>query len=344
MLKRITTTLTLLLVIGSGVLLAFWYLPLNNEAPVRIDVRPGQTLSHLSRQWEAEGWLPSALLLRVQARVYGQERSLRVGEYDVPAGLNTPQLLQFLQNATPVAYRLTLIEGRPLREALTVLAADDRLQQDVQPLTPAAVSQLLGLDGSAEGWLYPDTYVVHRGDKVSAVIRQAYARMQQQLQDAWAARAEGLPYASPYDALIMASIVEKETGVEAERPVIAGVFVRRLQNNMRLETDPTVIYGLGEAFDGNLRRRHLQDRSNRWNTYRHKGLPPTPIALAGREALEAALHPAAGESLYFVARGDGSHVFSATLAEHSRAVREYQIRNRADDYRSAPPPPAASEE
>lgn len=346
MLKKLLATLSLLMVIGAGVALAFWYAPLNNTDTVRIDIRSGDTLGRLSRQWEADGWLPSALVLRLQARLYGLERAVRTGEYDIPVGLNMPQLLQLLATAAPVSYRITLIEGRPLREALQVLAAEQHLEQDVQPLTLEQVSALLNIKGSAEGWIYPDTYVFQRGERVSAILRQAHSRMQEQLQQAWEQRQSGLPYKTPYDALIMASLVEKETGVEYERPVIAGVFVRRLQKNMRLETDPTVIYGLGETFDGNLRRVHLRDASNPWNTYRHRGLPPTPIALAGRKALEAALHPADGTELFFVARGDGTHVFSDTLEAHTRAVRQYQIRNRRSDYRSAPPPagPATAEE
>ncbi|WP_228346730.1 endolytic transglycosylase MltG [Venatoribacter cucullus] len=346
MLKRILTGMSLLLVLLCGLLLANWLAPLNNTDTVRVDIRPGQTLSALSRQWQADGWLPSALVLRIQARLLGYERSLRTGEYDIPPGLNGTELLALLATATPVSYRIALIEGQPLREALRLLAAETRLQQDVEPFNEEQVARLLGINGSAEGWIYPDTYVFQRGEKVSVLLQQGYQRMQQQLQQAWEQRQPGLPYKTPYDALIMASLVEKETGVEYERAQIAGVFVRRLQKKMRLETDPTVIYGLGEAFSGNLRRSHLRDAANVWNTYRHRGLPPTPIALAGRKALEAALHPAEGTELFFVARGDGTHVFSDTLEAHNRAVREYQIRNRRTDYRSAPPPasPASAEE
>ena len=337
MLKRLLTLSALLLVTACAVVLALWFAPLNNSEPVRVDIRAGQTLSGLSRQWESDGWLPSARMLRIQARVYGHERALRQGEFEVPVGLDMPGLLQHLATAPALTYRVSLIEGRPLREALAVLAANERLEQDVVPLTPERVAEVLDIRGSAEGWIYPDTYVFQRGEKVSALLRQGYERMQQQLQQAWEQRQPGLPYKTPYDALIMASLVEKETGAGHERPLIAGVFVQRLQKNMRLETDPTVIYGLGASFDGNLRRVHLRDDANLWNTYRHHGLPPTPIALAGRKALEAALHPASTEALFFVARGDGTHVFSATLDAHNRAVQEYQIRNRRTDYRSAPP-------
>ncbi|MCD8521484.1 MAG: endolytic transglycosylase MltG [Saccharospirillaceae bacterium] len=341
--KRLLMLSSLAIVLFSATLLTIWQLPTSNEQTVRIEVVSGDTISSLSRRWQADGWLPSALLLRVQARLTEQERVLRVGEYDVPPALSGMQLLDFLATASPVTYRVSLIEGLQLRDALMALAQAPSLTQDLNPLTPDRVAEELGLPGNPEGWLYPDTYVYHSGEGVSSVLRQAYQRMRLQLAEAWEARASGLPYRSPYEALIMASIVEKETGAVAERPVIAGVFVRRLQNNMRLETDPTVIYGLGPQFDGNLRKKHLQDRTNPYNTYRQKGLPPTPIALAGRAALDAALNPAAGDELYFVARGDGSHQFSATLEEHNKAVREYQIFRRKKDYRSAPAEAAVPE-
>jgi len=322
----------LLVVMG----IAVWFMPTNNENTIRINIQNGDTLSGLSRQWEADGWLPSSLLLRIQSRLFGMDHSLRTGEFDVPPDLNGMELLNFLATAQPVTYRLALIEGLTLRSALPAIAEAPHLQQDIQPLTPESVAELIGVNGNPEGWLYPDTYIYHSGDKASSIILQAYERMQQQLDEAWQKRQIDLPYKNSYEALIMASIVEKETGVVSERPVIAGVFIRRIQKNMRLETDPTVIYGLGPDFDGNLRKKNLLDRTNPYNTYRHKGLPPTPIALAGRAALDAALNPADGEALYFVARGDGSHYFSSTLEEHNQAVRKYQIYRRKKDYRSAP--------
>lgn len=347
--KRVILTLfSVLLVLSVAVVGALWTMPTNNDDTIRIDVQRGDTLNRLAQQWQDDGWLPSALWLRVQAKVLKQEGVLRVGEYDIPAQLTGAQLLRHLQQARPVAYSLTLIEGTTLRDAIAVLAQADGLQQDIAPLTPMAIASLLELDGIAkanpEGWLYPDTYIYHRGDRVSAIIRQAHQRMQRELDDAWQHRQANLPYKTPYEVLIMASIIEKETGAPWEREEIAGVFVRRLQKNMRLQTDPTIIYGLGDEFKGNLRRRHLNDASNIYNSYRHHGLPPTPIALVGRAALQAAVNPKDGDTLFFVARGDGTHVFSATLAEHNRAVRHYQINNRRADYRSAPPaqPPQSS--
>lgn len=334
MLKRLAILLFTIILVGIGVGVALWYIPLFNKESVRIEIKPGQTLGVLAEQWQQQGWLPSALLLRLQARVYGDQ--LKVGEYEVPVKLNSAELLPYLTSATPIAYRFTLVEGQTLQDALLFLRNKKDIINDISPLNMAEVGRYLKIDGSPEGWIYPDTYVYHRGDKVSSILRQAYIRMQQQLDEAWRNRADNLPYETPYDALIMASIVEKETGLASERARIAGVFVRRLEKNMRLETDPTVIYGLGHSFSGNLTRKHLQDRSNIWNTYRHFGLPPTPIALVGREALEAALHPAVGDELFFVARGDGSHEFSATLEAHNKAVRHYQINNRVKNYRSAP--------
>jgi UPF0755 protein len=214
----------------------------------------------------------------------------------------------------------------------------------VRDVPVAQLLQALDVDAQSanqpEGLFFPDTYVFSGATSDRDILRQAYRRLQQVLAQEWNARAANLPYRSAYEALIMASIVERETGAGSERPEIAGVFVRRLQKDMLLQTDPAVIYGLGAQFDGNLRRRDLEDDSNAYNTYLHRGLPPTPIALAGRAAIRAALQPSAGDALYFVAKGDGSHQFSATLDEHERAVKKYQIERRRADYRSSPAKPA----
>lgn len=311
---------------------------------ITIEINRGQTLSELAYSWEKQGWLPHAKVLLLQARVLGHGKNLKPGEYDIPAGTTTFELLKLLTQGSSKRYRISLIEGTRLSEALVRLAQAPKLIQDVQPLNPASVQKLLLLDQVAEGWIYPDTYVYQAGDSASSILEQAHARMKTVLAQEWQLyqervskdKSKKLPYSSPYEALVMASIVEKETGQAHERPEIAGVFIRRLQKNMRLETDPTVIYGLGETFNGNLRKKHLRDRSNPYNTYRNKGLPPSPIALAGREAINAALNPDDGKTLFFVAKGDGSHYFSTTLEEHNRAVRKYQIFRRSKDYRSAP--------
>jgi UPF0755 protein len=322
------------LVLGSA---GYWWLSQENlnQTSVVVVIEKGQTLNHMAQQWEDEGWLRSALRLKVAARLTGGARDIRAGEFIIPPRLNSLTILPYLAEAQTRTYRVSLIEGRRLSAALESLGQAEHLQQDLGPLTRERVSDYLDLSVDVEAQLYPDTYVYHRNQPVSEIITQAHDRLNQVLKEEWDARSENLPYSEPYEALVMASIIEKETGVASERPVIAGVFVRRLQKNMRLETDPTVIYGLGESFDGNLTRAHLRDRSNPYNTYRNKGLPPGPIALAGREAIRAALNPADGTELFFVARGDGSHYFSSTLEEHNKAVRRYQLSRRSD-YRSAP--------
>ncbi|KJS28084.1 MAG: aminodeoxychorismate lyase, partial [Pseudomonas sp. BRH_c35] len=212
-----------------------------------------------------------------------------------------------------------------------------KLEQTLDGLTDAEIMSRIGASGQhPEGRFFPDTYRFTRGTSDADLLRRAYARLEQVLEEEWQQRAEGLPYKDAYQALIMASIIEKETGVPGERGEIAGVFVRRLARGMLLQTDPTVIYGMGEKYKGRITRTDLRTPTP-YNTYTNAGLPPTPIAMVGREAIHAALHPADGTSLYFVARGDGSHVFSDTLNQHNRAVREYQLKRRAD-YRSSPPP------
>ncbi len=339
MLKRLMLAMIALLVLAGLILgsVGYWWLSQKNlnQTSVVVVIEKGQSLNSMAQQWEDQGWLRSALRLKVAARLTGGARDVRAGEFIIPPGLSSLTILPYLAKAQTRTYRVSLIEGRRLSAALEALSQAEHLQQDLGALTAERVSDYLGLTVHAEAQLYPDTYVYHRNQPVSEIITQAHERLNRVLKEEWQARDANLPYTSPYEALVMASIIEKETGVASERPVIAGVFVRRLQKNMRLETDPTVIYGLGESFDGNLTRAHLRDRSNPYNTYRNKGLPPGPIALAGREAIRAALNPAEGTELFFVARGDGSHYFSSTLEEHNKAVRRYQLSRRSD-YRSAP--------
>lgn len=311
----------------------------HNEQPISVHVPSGSTLGALSNRWQADGWLPNATLLKLYARLFHRNTLIKAGEYKVPVGINSEELLVLLSTAKPIRYSITFIEGKTLAHALSRLANESRLKQDVTPLNYQSVQALLGLDQYPEGMLYPDTYTFERGERVSSVLQRAHLRLNKQLDAAWQQRAKRLPYQSPYEALIMASIVEKETGAAHERADIAAVFVSRLYKNMRLETDPTVIYGASiskQGFDGNLTRRHLRDRSNPYNTYRQRGLPPTPIALAGRAAINAALNPSKIKALYFVAKGDGTHQFSTTLADHNRAVRQYQKHKRRANYRSAP--------
>ncbi len=305
-----------------------------------LDVQPGDTPGGLFRRLEAEGRLQGAFWLRLYWRLNLADRTLHSGEYRLEPGMRVRDLLAAWLDGKVVQYSLTLVEGWNFRQVRAALARDARLNQTLQGLTDEQVMSELGYAGQhPEGRFFPDTYLFTRGTSDRDLLRQAYERLDRVLNEEWARREEGLPYQDAYQALIMASIIEKETGVPHERAEIAGVFVRRLQRGMLLQTDPTVIYGLGEAYAGRITRAHLRQPTP-YNTYTNAGLPPTPIAMVGREAIHAALHPAAGTSLFFVARGDGSHVFSDDLNQHNQAVRRYQLNRRAD-YRSSPAPAPA---
>jgi len=265
------------------------------------------------------------LVLAVHGRKVGQ---LKSGEYEVRAGMTPPQLLDLLTSGKVMHYSLTLVEGWTFRQVLAAMAAHPAITGDLLGLSGEEIMALIGRPGEhPEGRLFPDTYRFPRGTASIDLVKRAYSRMEEVMTEEWGRRAEGSPLQTPYEALILASIVEKETGLAAERAEIAGVFVRRLRQGMKLQTDPAVIYGLGAAFDGNLRRADLT-ADTPYNTYVRAGLPPTPIASPGRGAIRAVLHPAAGDSLYFVAKGDGSHAFSTTLEEHNQAVRYYQSRGQ----------------
>ena len=267
-------------------------------------------------QWKLLAWE-----LRVITR-------LQVGEYAMGHGITPVQLLRKLESGQVIQHRFTIVEGWSYRQLRDALLADDSIVQTLQEVDDAELMRRLGApDVPPEGRFLPETYHFTKGVTDFDLLRRAYLALHAHLEQAWASRAPGLPLETPDQALVLASIIEKETGVAGERAQIAGVFVRRLQMGMRLQTDPTVIYGLGNAFDGNLTRVHLQSDTP-FNTYMRSGLPPSPIALAGKAAIDAALHPADGDALYFVSRGDGSHVFSSTLREHNRAVRRYQLRQR----------------
>jgi UPF0755 protein len=304
----------------------------------------GGSLSMAARELEREGVLDHRRLLTLYARLTGRD-SVKAGEYRLQPGETPATLLRKLERGEVITYQATLVEGWTFRDALAYLQAQPRLKL-VLNSDDALEGFIAGLNlpgNHPEGWFFPDTYQYVAGNNDRDILLQAHQRMRDVLATEWENRAGALPYESSYEALIMASIVERETGVPDERGQIAGVFVRRLEQNMRLQTDPTVIYGLAENYDGNLRRQHLSQKTA-YNTYMIRGLPPTPIALPGQEAIHAALHPEEGDALYFVAKGDGSHQFSATLEEHNRAVQNYQVRRRVRNYQSAPPVPDASGE
>ncbi len=288
----------------------------------------GGSASSLGRDLAEQGILSSPLYMRVLARMDGNARRLKAGEYLIPPQTTPSGLLSLLASGKVIQYPLTLVEGWSFQQIREALNADSRIENTLDGLDDKAVMARLGRpDDLPEGLFLPDTYHFPKGTDDLRMLRRAMQSMDDVLAAEWKLRDEGLPLETPYQALILASIIEKETGLASERPQIAGVFIRRLRKGMLLQTDPTVIYGMGDAFDGNIRRTDLR-RDTPYNTYTRAGLPPTPIAMPGRAAIHAALHPADGSSLYFVARGDGGHVFSATLKEHNKAVRRYQLKRK----------------
>jgi UPF0755 protein len=288
-----------------------------------IEIPRGTSLRGLADRMTAEGILEHPYYLIALAYRQGDQTRIKAGEFELSPGMTPVEVLRRITSGQTVQYRVTLVEGWTFRQAVSAIDAHERLTGELGALSDEDLMRALGRAGEhPEGRLFPDTYSFPRGTARMSVLKQAFDRMEQVLAEEWEGRRDGLPIDTPYEALILASIIEKETGAPHERPEIAGVFVRRLQKGMRLQTDPTVIYGMGERFDGNIRRADLREATP-YNTYVINGLPPTPIALAGRAALRAALNPADGDTLYFVSRGDGTHVFSATLDEHNRAVRRH---------------------
>lgn len=288
---------------------------------------PGASMTTMVR--DLSQILPYPRLTLWWGRISGIDSRLQSGEYPLSSKIDALEFLRRIDDGEVVQHRLTLPEGWTFNRALAALH-NAGLRPALKGLDKTEIIEALGMRGydSPEGLLFPDTYVFSRGQSDVDILRVAHRRMTETLSREWRSREPGLPYRDIYQALIMASIVEKETAVASERAMVAGVLVRRLHEGMRLATDPTVIYGLGEAFDGDLRREHLSDGGNPYNTYRIRGLPPTPIALPGLASIRAALHPAAGSSLYFVATGDGRHVFTDTLEAHRAAVRRYQLKKR----------------
>ncbi|MGN7443105.1 endolytic transglycosylase MltG [Pseudomonas lactis] len=311
--------------------------PLKLPQEQLLDVPAGATPTGTFNRLEADGVLDDAFWLRLYWRFNLEGQPLHSGEYRMSPGLTAEGLIGLWQRGEVVQYSLTLVEGWNFRQVRTALAKHEKIVQTLAGLTDSEVMDKLGHPGVfPEGRFFPDTYRFVRGMADVEFLKKAYNRLDDVLAQEWSKRAADAPYTDPYQALIMASLVEKETGVPQERGQIAGVFVRRLKIGMLLQTDPTVIYGLGERYNGKLTRAHLKE-ANPYNTYMVAGLPPTPIAMVGREAIHAALNPVPGSSLYFVARGDGSHIFSDNLDAHNAAVREFQLKRRAD-YRSSPAP------
>lgn len=320
----------LLLMVAAPVGLAGWmYLFVQQEISVAEDsqelvLEHGLSLRSIADRLVTEQVLQEPWRFVLLVRVMGRERDIKAGNYELKRGMTVNDLFLTLTQGSSIQRSITFIEGWTFQQMREALNRHEDIRHLSVAMTDQEIMQHIGAkENHPEGLFFPDSYFFTRSSSDIDILKRAYHTMQRRLQQAWEGRSAGLPYQTPYEALILASLIEKETGRGEERPLIARVFLNRLQLNMRLQTDPTVIYGMGERFDGNLRRHDLT-QDTPYNTYTRGGLPPTPIAMPGMAAIHAALHPADGNALYFVSRGDGSHVFSATLDEHNRAVNQYQ--------------------
>lgn len=291
-----------------------------------IVIQPKSSLRSIANQLVAQGVLREPWRFIFLAKVLNKEQFLQAGNYTLNKNISPYQLLLSLNHGKTTQGSVTFIEGRSFAQMREKLANNDAVKQTIANLSDAEILKLLGSNHAvAEGLFFPDTFYFDRNTTDIALLKISYDAMQLRLEKAWQGRDKDLPYKNSYQALIMASIIEKETGKASERPMIAGVFINRLRIGMRLQTDPTVIYGMGVRFNGNIRKKDLVIDTP-YNTYTRSGLPPTPIAMPGLAAIEAALHPAKTKALYFVGKGDGSHAFSNNLDDHNRAVARYQLK------------------
>lgn len=298
--------------------------PLLVSTNTHFEVKKGTGFNQLCKQWQAKGWLENCWRYQVVAKLDPTLTDLKAGLYELTSDSVITNVKK-INKGDQVSFSFTIIEGQNLREVLEAIKKANNLQNDLKD--DALSMQILNSDMYLEGWLFPDTYHYHNNDTASSVLKRAAVKMQQVLEDAWHERSDDLPYDTAYKALIMASIIEKETGLASERPLIASAFVNRLNTNMRLQTDPTVIYGIGADFDGDIKSKDLRDYTP-YNTYRINGLPPTPIAMPSKAAILAAVNPPQSDYVYFVSKGDGSHQFSTTLKQHNVAVNTYILNKK----------------
>jgi peptidoglycan lytic transglycosylase G len=333
--RKIFMVLFILSFITGGIT-AWWFwndMQQQLDSPIEIEtgtainytIKPGMNLKLISEDLVQQGILKHPYYFMLEGRLQGTDSQIKAGEYLLQPETTQRQLLEQFEAGKVVQHSLALIEGWSYKEIMTAVSSNEVLIKTLPDTDSKTIMSALGYPGvHPDGRFFPDTYHFPSGMTDVEFLQRAYERMLEILDDEWQQKSEGLPYKSDDEALIMASIIEKETAVASERAAIAGVFVRRLQKGMKLQTDPTVIYAMGDDYHGNIRRKDLKTDSP-YNTYVYAGLPPTPIALPGVEAIHAALHPEQGETLYFVAKGDGSHYFSKTLKEHNRAVAKYQL-------------------
>ncbi len=303
--------------------------PLNLSPQAQeINIKPKSSLKSIANQLVEQQVIANALPFIILARVLGKEPYLQAGDYTLNKNVSPYQLMLSLNHGKSTQGSIIFIEGKTFKQMRAKLARNDAVKNTINGLTDAEIMRLVGNgEKHPEGLFFPDTFYFDRNTADTVLLKRAYDSMQAKLKVSWANRAPNLPYKNSYEALIMASIIEKETGKASERPMISGVFLNRLRIGMRLQTDPTVIYGMGDNFDGNIRRKDLI-ADTPYNTYTRAGLPPTPIAMPGLAAIEAALHPEKTKALYFVGKGDGSHAFSSSLLEHNRAVAKYQLKQK----------------
>ena len=289
-----------------------------------VTIPSGASLSSIGRQLSDAGLIDYPIIFNAVVRLSQKESKLRAGDFRIDTTWHYQQLLEHLIKDPEVQYSITLIEGMTIKDAMKQIQSHEKIKRSLPDVDVNALKALFNVEQYPEGMMLPDTYFIRAGANEAELYRRAYVALTDVLAREWSRRNDNLPFTSAYQALIAASVVEKETGKPEERPLIAAVIVNRLKKGMPLQMDPTVIYGLGDRFDGNIRKKDLSDMSP-YNTYTHKGLPPTPIALASAESLYAVLHPAPSDALYFVARGDGSHQFSSTLEAHNAAVKQFQL-------------------
>lgn len=328
LLIRLVAGLLVVCIIGAGYLFWAWNHSLKPGTEI-YNVKPGMSLRAFARELSARGALPESHSIVWLAHLTGHDRALKSGEYRFRDGMTASELLDQVVAGRVIEYPVVLVEGWTFQQFLAVLAEAPKLTHALSGLSVSAIMDRLGHPGEhPEGRFFPDTYYYSTGQTDIMILAKAYDKMQMLLQREWEGRENNLPLKNMHEALILASIVEKETGRDDERRLIAGVFINRLRHGMRLQTDPTVIYGMGKMFDGNLRIKDLR-RDTPYNTYTRKGLPPTPVAMPGKASLQAALHPTVTGAVFFVARGDGSHEFSSTLEEHNKAVLKYQLKGKS---------------
>jgi peptidoglycan lytic transglycosylase G len=323
--KRLLVLMLLVLAASMGWLAWYSEQPLvPGHLPQTFAVTPGTSLMGISAQLAKAGIVDHPMAFRLLGRLMGKSASIKAGVYMIEAPIAPVELYRKMERGDVTQDAIRFIEGWNIREVRAALDNSPELRHDSMGMDDATLLAAVGAqESNLEGLFFPDTYFFRPGSTDLEILRRAYRIQRDKLLKAWETRAPGLPYQSPYEALTMASIIEKETSSSEERPLIAAVFVNRLKIGMRLQTDPTVIYGMGDRFDGNLRKVDLE-RDTAYNTYTRKGLPPTPIAMPGDASIRAALNPASSKALYFVAKGNGTHVFSENLAEHNRAVNRFQ--------------------